>query len=483
MMKLTILIGSIVVFAGICIFIAMKKLLEVCEPNEALVFAGRRKVRDGRTLGYQLIKGGRRLRIPLFEQVYRMDLTNIPIPLSIRNAYSKGGIPLNIDAVANVKIASNEPIIDNAIERLLGKSRKEVMTLAKETLEGNLRGVLATLTPEQVNEDKTAFQKSLVEEAEQDLERLGLKLDTLNIQNISDEKSYLDSIGRKQAAEIRKQALIAEAQSQSESAIKSAENEREIAMAQIQASTETAKAEADRRIVDATTRRKAVIAEQEAEIAALIAKATAEVEVQKARIEQTRRRLAADVVAPAQAQMQSEIADAAGKAAKIVEDGQATANALRAVTTTWKQAGDNARDIFLMQKMDVLMKHTLQTIQSLEVNQLTLLPSTDGGSQQGDGTSPSSRTANLVSTSEQLKAALGIDVPGFLQDWMKQKTPPQDDLAGKIKDALGVDVSTFLNEMIQNQNTEKNGDGSHSSPRASTQAETGEYTSFDDDEK
>ncbi|TNE49608.1 MAG: flotillin family protein [Deltaproteobacteria bacterium] len=448
MLKLALLIGGIVAFAGLCIAVAINKFLEVCEPNEALVFAGRGRKVGGRMVGYQLVKGGRRLRIPLFERVYRMDLTNIPIPLSIRNAYSKGGIPLNIDAVANVKIASNEPIIDNAIERLLGKSRSEVMSIAKETLEGNLRGVLATLTPEQVNEDKTAFQKNLVEEAEQDLERLGLKLDTLNIQNISDEKGYLDSIGRKQAAEIRKQALIAEATSQSESAIKSAENEREISMAQIQAQTETAKAEADRRIIDATTRRTAVVAEQEADIAALIAKATAEVEVQKARIEQTRRRLAADVVAPAQAQMQSNIAEAAGQAAKIVEDGQATANALRAVTATWKQAGDNARDIFLMQKMDVLMKHTLQTIQSLQVNQLTLLPATGNHGSVPGGSSPSARTASLVSTSEQLKAALGIDVPKFLQDIMAQQSSKSSGWEEKIKETVGAEGLAFFEELL-----------------------------------
>ena len=69
-----------------------------------------------------------------------MDLTNMIIDLRVSNAYSKGGIPLQVEGVANIKIAGEEPTIHNAIERLLGKSRKEIEQIAKETLEGNLKG-------------------------------------------------------------------------------------------------------------------------------------------------------------------------------------------------------------------------------------------------------------------------------------------------------------------------------------------------------
>src|SRR5690606_31754515 len=105
-----------------------------------------------------------------------LDLTNMNIDVSVRGAYSKGGIPLNVQAVANVKVAGDEPSIHNAIERLLPKNRDDIMKIAKETLEGNLRGVLATLTPEEVNEDKLKFAESLTEEAGEDLAKLGLAL-------------------------------------------------------------------------------------------------------------------------------------------------------------------------------------------------------------------------------------------------------------------------------------------------------------------
>src|SRR5438270_918676 len=81
--------------------------------------------------------------------------------------------------------------------------------VARETLEGNLRGVLATLTPEEVNTDREKFAQELLHEADHDLAKLGLELDTLRIQHISDDKGYLDSIGRRQTAELLKRSRIA----------------------------------------------------------------------------------------------------------------------------------------------------------------------------------------------------------------------------------------------------------------------------------
>ena len=98
------------------------------------------------------------------------------------------------------------------------------MEIAKETLEGNLRGVLAQLTPEQVNQDKTRFAHSLLEEAEHDLNRMGLVLDTLKIQNITDDVGYLNSIGRIQGAKVRMDAAIAEAKATADASVQQAMN-------------------------------------------------------------------------------------------------------------------------------------------------------------------------------------------------------------------------------------------------------------------
>ena len=161
---------GVVVFVGLFSVLAAglvaKNLIYICGPNEVLVFSGgAHKGHHGRRRGYRIIKGGRGLRIPLLESVDRVDLTNMIIDVEVTNAYSRGGIPLSVSGVANVKVAGHEPALSNALERFLIKDRKSLIRIAKDTLEGNLRGVLSQLTPEEVNNDKIAFAEQLLEEA------------------------------------------------------------------------------------------------------------------------------------------------------------------------------------------------------------------------------------------------------------------------------------------------------------------------------
>jgi flotillin len=381
-------------------YLVIRNLYHICQPSEVLIFAGgKRQVAEGKTVGYRLVKGGSSIRVPLLEHVFRMDLTNMIIDLKVVNAYSKGGIPLIVEGVANIKIAGEEPTIHNAIERLLGKSRKEIEQLAKETLEGNLRGVLASLTPEQANEDQIAFAKSLLDEAEDDLEKLGLVLDSLQVQKISDEVHYLDSIGRKQRADLFRDARIAEAKAKAESLIKESENSRITALRRIQKELEIAKAAAEKRVRDAQTKRVAMIAEVESEVMAALAKVQAEVGVQEARIKQVEQQLQADVVAPAEAECKRAIAKAQGDAAKIVEEGKAQAEGATQLAQSWKTAGTHAKEIFLFQKLAVLLKMMAESVPDIEVKKVTVIDSSEGSS-----------IAKLTSLLEQLKQTTGIDV-------------------------------------------------------------------------
>ena len=156
-LKIVLILIVILFLAGVTLALVVKNLLYVCQPSEVLVFSGRPRTSAVGAIGYRIIKGGRGLRMPLIERVDRVDLTNMIIEITVRNAYSKGGIPLTVQGVANIKVPGEFPLLHNALERFLGRTRDEIMRVARETLEGNLRGVLATLTPEQVNEDKEAF--------------------------------------------------------------------------------------------------------------------------------------------------------------------------------------------------------------------------------------------------------------------------------------------------------------------------------------
>ncbi len=389
----------------------IKNLYYICQPNEVLIFAGSARKTNGRRVGYRLVKGGSSIRTPLLEKVMKMNLTNMIIELKVSNAYSKGGIPLHVDGVANIKIAGEEPTIHNAIERLLGKPRKEIEKIAKETLEGNLRGVLASLTPEQLNEDKTAFAKSLLDEAEEDLEKLGLVLDTLQIQNISDDVRYLDSIGRKQQADLQRDARIAEAEAKAESMIQTAENQKITAVRRLERDIGISQAAAEQRTQDALTMRPAVVAEAEAEIAASLARIQADVPVQQERIKQVTEQLKADVIAPAEAECQRAIAQAKGDAATIIEEGKAQAQGTRSLAESWLSAGDSARDIFLLQKLEVLLKTLTATVPDVSVQNVTVIDTQSGN-----------LATQAAAFMTQLKQTSGVDLAGAINGIGKDKT-------------------------------------------------------------
>jgi flotillin len=394
------MVGTLGILLG-ALLLSLRALFYVCPPNRVYIFSGTRRSVGGRRVGYHVLKGGNRIRRPFIERVDMLDLTNMIIELNATGAYAKGGVPLNVQGVANVKIAGFEPVLNNAIERFLGKTRQEIMQIAKATLEGSLRGVLATLTPEQVNEDRNLFNERLVQEVEQDMTALGLVVDSLKIQNITDDVRYLDSIGRIRNASLLSSARIAEAQARADSEVRAAENLLQESRAQIEAEMNVARANAQRRLVDAQTRRAAVVAEEQSAVAALVAQSEAELGVQRARIDQVRNRLEADVVAQAQADREAAELNAKAAVAAIVEEGRARADALARLAASWNAAGGNAREILVMQKLEPVLRKLTETIAETRVDKLTVL----GGSPRG-GLDP----AALLRANEQIKEVFGIDL-------------------------------------------------------------------------
>ena len=388
--------------AGLWAFILLlRQLYYICQPSEVLIFAGlRRRTGSGQTVGYRTVRGGSALRIPVLEEVMRLDLSNMIIDLRVENAYSKGGIPLNVSGVANIKISGDEPGIHNAIERLIGKSQDEIRHIAKETLEGNLRGVMSSLTPEQLNEDKVTFARTLLEEAEDDLQRLGLVLDTLQIQNISDDVRYLDSIGRKQLVELKRDSRIAEAEAKSQSAVKQAENQRITDLRRLDKDLAIATANAEKRTTDALTLRAALVAEVEASVGAELARAEAELPVQTERIKQVTEQLQADIVAPAESECQTMMAEAKGEAATIIEQGRSQAEGLRDLVESLKRSGDDAKRLFLLQKLEPLLTMLSDTVQPVEVEEVSLVGEKSGGS-----------TLTIATLLKQLQQATGLQLP------------------------------------------------------------------------
>lgn len=398
--------GAIIFFLGLVW--VLQKFLIVCPPNKVLILSGRQRVgADGREIGFRVVKGGRAFRVPIVETAKWLDMSNISVPMTVTGAYSEGNIPLSVHAVANVKVSSADRFIGNAIERFLGRGRAEIGRVAKETLEGHLRGVLAKMTPEEVNEDRLKFASSLTEEAERDLEKLGLHLDTLKIQHVSDETEYLDSIGRARVAEILRAADIAESD-----AVRSAKESEAAAMARSQVARTNAEAlvlqkENELRQIRADLDAAARSEEERATAAANAARAEAEKELQAIRSQLEELRLAADVTIPAEAERKVRELVAAGRAASIAEDGRATANALAEVAAAWSESKDQAMDMYVLQNLEDIFGKVTDAAKNLKVREVNLIDSGDGATMPAYLSSYPATVAALLG---QIRGALGIDI-------------------------------------------------------------------------
>ena len=315
-------------------------------PNVVAVLSGRRrKLPDGRIVGYRMVKGGAALRIPLLEKVEYLHLNVMTIPLEIRRAYTLKGVPVSVKAVANVKIRGDDTSLQAAAERFLGMTHDQVQKVIFQTLEGHLRSILGTLTVEEVNSDRQSFAQKLTSEAAADLEKMGIGVDVLTIQEISDEEDYLNALGKRRTAEVKRDATIGEAEAHRDSKIKSAEAQREGERAKFQADAEIAQAQRDFLIRQAqyqaeietqkakagqagplseATARQAVVAE---EVKVDRTRTQEMIAVQEQEVLRRQKELEATVIKPAEADRQAAVvrAEAAKQAAILEAEGRRSA--------------------------------------------------------------------------------------------------------------------------------------------------------------
>jgi flotillin len=355
---LAVLIGLLGLFAAMGLF--ARNYIKV-PPSMVAIFYGRKhSVVDEKgnraTVGFRVVRGGAALRVPVLEKVEYLSLNVISIPLKISRAYTKEGVPVTVEAVANVKIAGDDVSLRGAAERFLGMSTDQIKGVIFQTLEGHLRAILGTLTVEEINADRQAFAQKMTDEAAVDLKKMGVNIDILTIQQISDEQGYLDALGKKRTAEVKRDAVVGEAQAQRDAMIKSAladqegktkRYEADVAIAQSLRDKETRQAE-----FDAMVQAKKAESEQAGPLATAIAKQ--KVTEQETRVEQVRKQqevlvqeqeaarkekeLLATVVRPAEAERQAAILRAEGLKQATIIKAEATQKELE-----FEGAGEAAR--------------------------------------------------------------------------------------------------------------------------------------------
>ena len=404
-----LILGGILALVVLVIIATVRSLIIICPPNRVAVISGRsRQLSDGRSVGYRAIRGGRTLRVPLLERVAWMELNTIPIEVSVHNAYSRGAIPLNVQGIANVKVSSIEGLLQNSVERFLDVPQSEIAGIAKETLEANLRGVLATLTPEEVNEDRLKFAQTLIDEADDDIKTLGLELDVLKIQNVTDEVGYLDSVGRRQTAEVLKEARVAEAQRKAEAEESEALSRQRAEIATAHADLKIVEEQNNLRVRQAQLEALAGAAEAEAKVAGEKARVVAEQALETERVKLETRRLEADVVAPARADLEAKELAAKADAAKIIEEGKAQVEVFRRLVEQYQTAGSDAQRIFVLRMLPELVDKLVSTVGAVGIDKVSIIDS--GGRGTGVPGFMGQLPAAVIGLAEQIETATGVDL-------------------------------------------------------------------------
>ena len=400
---------GVVVVSLVGLTLLSRWMIRICRPNEMLVVTGSRSNQGSQGLkGYRVVaNGGWTFVKPVLETARRMDVTLLPVLVEVKNAYSNGGTPLNIQAIANVKVSTDPDVRNNAIERFLGRDPREIIQVAQENLEGNLRSVLAQLTPEEVNEDRLRFAEQIAKDVGDDLRRLGLQLDTLKIQSVSDDVDYLNSISRRRVAQIVRDAEIAEAEAIGQAERIEAEMEEKAEVVSTDAQTVVLEKDNGVRTKVALMEKKARSEEQRTEAAELEARAIAEQKLQKVRADLERLRLQAEKVLPAQANQKAKELRARGMAAATAEDVKASALVNDLLTEVWEEAGSTAELVFLLQQIEMVLDHATRLPGRLHLKRITTLDGNDASS-----------LASLVALNhvvvrqffDQVKEIFGIDL-------------------------------------------------------------------------
>ncbi|MFI5768834.1 flotillin family protein [Streptomyces sp. NPDC051658] len=443
--------------AGVVVLLVLLALVvitryKVAGPSEAFIITGRRGKKStdpvtGRTSidnsGQKVVVGGGVFVVPFVQQKFTLDLSSRHIPIAVRGAVTLRGVKSNLEGVAIVKVGGSEEAIRAAAQRFL-QQQDGIVGFTQEVLSGALRAIVGRMSVEDIIRDRAAFAGQVAEEAEASLSGQGLILDAFQIQDITTEGSYLEDLGRPEAARAKQEADIAEAiakRASEQARLKAAE---EIAIAErtfylkqaeIKAETEAAAAKANAAgpLAEAA-RQQEVLAEQEkvAQRQAALTDRELDTKVRKpadaaryqAEQEAEARRIAQVKEAEADAERsrltgqgeklhRSALADAVriegeAEAAAIAAKGAAEAEAMQKKADAFAQYGDAA---VLQMLVEVLPQVVAKASEPLSaIDKMTVI-STDGASQL-------SRTVtdNVAQGMELLSSTTGVDLTALLKN-------------------------------------------------------------------
>ena len=450
---------------SVIIFLASR--YKRCPSDKILVVYGR----VGKGQHANCIHGGGAFIWPLFQDYTYLSLTPMTIPISLQNALSMQNIRINVPSTFTVGINTQPNIMSNAAERLLGLETKQIESMCKEIIFGQLRLTVASLTIEQINQDRESFLEAIRKNVEPELNKIGLYLINVNITDITDSSDYIESIGKKAAAEAVNKAKIEVAKQEKIGAIGESEALKEKNIVVARNDAEAAKgqkeADSDKRIFIKQKEAEAVSGENKslANIAqstsgldvqkadalqkSEVAKHNAEVKIQKAQYLAEKERLNAKVLVQqeiekkkielaADAEAEKKRREAAGEADAIMSRYNADAKGLQMVLESKavgyklliESCGGDARaasNFLLIEKLQEIVELQVEAIKQLKIDKITVW---DSGVDQHGNTTTSNFISGLIKSLpplQDLTQMAGLELPEFLGGIVDDENELDDD--------------------------------------------------------
>ena len=446
-----ILAAALILFA---IFAFVANQYKRCPSNKIIVVYG--KTGGERTA--KCVHGGGTFIIPLIQDYGVLSLEPMTTDIDLRGALSKGNIRVAVPSTFTFGISTEPSIMINAAERLLGLSRQDVIAHASDIILGQLRLAIATLSIEEINQDREKFLEQINANVNTELKKIGLEIINVNIKDITDESGYIDAIGRKAAAEAINKAKVEVAEQEKLGAIgeASANKEKEVQVANQMAQTQIGRTNADKeqriktadleaQAVEGENIAKANIAEYNATLSVKqadafregeVAKANAQRDVLLAQKEQEEAKLKKEELARQEVEklkIQVE-ADAEAERLRRVAQGQADAikakyfaeaEGVKAVLEAKAQGyaelvriSNNRPEIatsFLMiEKVQDLVAKQVEAIKNIKFDKITVW---DGGAGSPNGSTTANFMKDLIKSlpaMHDLANQAGIELPQVL---------------------------------------------------------------------
>ena len=208
------------------IFIAISYVK--CPPDMVYLISGIRK-------NPRIIVGKATLRIPFFERVDKLTLELIQIDIKTNNVPTSDFINVNVDAVANVRIPNNEELIRVAARHFLNQDSRYIAENVQQVLEGNMREIISQMPLVDLVNNKQLFSQEIQENAQDDINNIGLEIVNLNVQSCTDDNDAIENLGIDNLVRIQKTAKIARANSEKEIKVAEAEADEQGNKARVEA--------------------------------------------------------------------------------------------------------------------------------------------------------------------------------------------------------------------------------------------------------